>query len=112
MAIPLSPDGIAVGPPHASAQIAAIFTVAASLTPASVGAAATAEQTFNPGAFAGILATDNVMLLTAPARTNSILIGSCRVSALGTIAVNYVNPTAGALTPPAGTYAFMVLRAA
>lgn len=107
---PKSPDGLLVGPPHLGNGYAAIFTLVASLTPASVNTIVTAEQTFNPAAFAGLQSTDFVILLNAPARTNSTLIGSCRVSATGTVAINYVNPTAGALTPPAGNYTFLVVR--
>lgn len=110
MATPKSSDGISIGPPHVATALAAVFAVSASLTPASVTTVTTSEQTFNPAAFAGIQAGDYVVLVNAPARTNSVLIGSCRVSAAGTVAINYVNPTGGNLTPPAGTYTFLVFR--
>ncbi len=110
MATPKSPDGIAIGPAHIATGLAAVFTVTASLTPSAVATIVTAEQTFNPAALAGLQSTDYVVLINAPARTNSILIGSVRVSATGTVAINYVNPTAGSLTPPAGNYTFLVIR--
>lgn len=103
------PDSLLVGPPGIGSPYDAIFTVSASLTPASVATVATAEQTFTVN---GIQATDLTLLASYPARTNSVAPVECRASAANTIAITYVNPTAGNLTPPAGTYSFLVVRPA
>lgn len=101
------PDGIAVGPNHLATAFKAIFILSASLTPSSVNTITTAEQT---GTVAGLLAGDLVTIVDAPARTNSVMWGAARVSAANEISITYVNPTAGNLTPPAGTYKFLVFR--
>ncbi len=110
MATSPKPDSLLVGHPHQATPINAIFKVSAALTPASVNAATAAEQTFNPAAFAGIQSTDTVVMVSCAPTGNATLVGQVRVSTTGTIAIQYVNPTAGALTPGAGTYTFMVIR--
>ena len=75
-------------------------TYSASLTPASVAAQSVAEQTFT---VSGLRTTDRVSV-NPPATPNNIGICGARVSATDTLALRFVNPTAGALTPTAGTY--------
>ena len=41
---------------------------------------------------------------------NATGIGGFRVSAANTLAIQYINPTAGALTPGAGTYNILAFR--
>lgn len=105
-------EGLRVGPPHLSTDYSAIFEVSASLTPASVGAATSVEQTFNPAAFAGVRVGDSVILVSSVAPGTAVGPGAVRVTANGTIGVRYVNPSAGALVPTAGTYIFQVWRRA
>jgi hypothetical protein len=79
---------------------------AASLTPASVGAATIAEQTFT---VTGLTTADKV-IVNPPAIANATGIVGARVSAADTLAIRFANPTAGALTPTAGTYTVLAFR--
>ncbi len=76
------------------------------ITPASVGAATVAEQTFT---VTGLTTSDDVIVNSA-AISNAVGIAGVRVSAADTLAVRFVNPTAGALTPTAGTWDIVALR--
>lgn len=69
------------------------------ITPASVGSAVCAEQTFT---VTGLTTADTVFY-NPPATGNATSAAQARVSATNTLAVMYCNPTAGALTPGAGT---------
>lgn len=73
------------------------------ITPAQVAAATVAEQTFT---VAGLKTTDTVVVNQA-AISNAVGIAGARVSAANTLAVRFVNPTAGALTPTAGAWKIM-----
>lgn len=101
------PDGLAIGPPHLATPFKAVMVLSASLTPSSVATITTAEQT---GTVTGLVAGDYVTIVDSPARTNAVMWGNARVSAANEISITYVNPTAGSLTPPAGTYKFLVFR--
>lgn len=91
---------------------AAPFQLSAALTPVAVAPNTTAEQTFNPTAFAG-LAVGDVVLVTKPAAQAGLGIVGARVASTGHLAVNFVNSTAGAITPTAGeTYVVTVIRGA
>jgi hypothetical protein len=103
------PDSLLCGPRGVGQPFDAILVFTASLTPASVAQAATAEQTATVN---GVLATDYVNVVNQPARTNSVAVCEARASAANQVSITYVNPTAGALTPPAGTYTFLVFRPA
>ena len=82
--------------------------ISLAVTPASVAAATVAEQSF---ALAG-LAVSDVVYVSMPAVASAVAIVNARVSAAGTLTVAYVNPTAGALVPAAGTYQVVVSRPA
>lgn len=103
------PDSIRVGPEELATPLDLIDTFTVSVTPASVTAASTAEQAVTVN---GVQTGDLIMLVNYPARTNSTAPTGCRISANNTVQVQYVNPTAGALTPPSGNYTFLVLRPA
>lgn len=78
-----------------------------SLTPASVATIVAAKQTFTvPGLNVG----DQVAILSNPI-TNAVALCQAEVSAANTLRLCFVNPTAGALTPTAGTYTFLVIKA-
>lgn len=80
--------------------------VALSLTPASVGAATIASQNLTvPGVEVG----DIIIPLQTPI-TNATGIVDCSCATAGTLAVRFINPTAGSLTPTAGTYTFLVIK--
>lgn len=83
-----------------------IVAYAPSLTPASVSAALVAEQTFTVNG----LTTDDLVFVNPPAIGNATGIAGARVSAANTLAIRFVNPTAGALTPTAGTYTVLAFR--
>jgi hypothetical protein len=79
---------------------------APSITPASVAAATVAEQTFT---VTGLTTADKV-IVNPPAISNATGIAGARVSAADTLAIRFVNPTAGALTPTSGTYTVLAFR--
>lgn len=73
-----------------------------SWTPSSVATATVAEQT--------VTVTDAVagehVTVTPPGTTAGVGIAHARVSAADTVAVAFVNPTGGAVTPASGDYIF------
>jgi hypothetical protein len=77
-----------------------------SITPASVAANTTAEQTFT---VTGLTTADTVTLNT-PSQTNGIGVVGVRVSAADTLAIRFSNNTAGALTPASGTHRVLAIR--
>lgn len=77
-----------------------------SLTPVSVAANTSAEQTFT---VAG-LRTGDVVTVNGPAPTAGCAPVHARVSADDTLALAFMNTTAGGLTPAAGTYAVLATR--
>lgn len=83
----------------------AVLSIA--VTPASVGAATSAEQTFT---VSGLAVGDFVSISSTASTGNATAIAGARVSAADTLAVRYINPTAGALTPAADTYLVLVAR--
>lgn len=87
-------------------SITQIRVYSPSLTPASVAAATCAEQTFT---VTGLTTADKVFI-NPPATGNATSAAQVRVSAVDTFAVTYCNPTAGALTPAAGTVAIVAIR--
>jgi hypothetical protein len=95
-----------------------IQTIAVSMTPLSVATITTAEQSFGSAgvsqatAATGILAGDVLIAVNPPSMTAGVGISGFRVD----VAVNdkfyvqFVNPTAGAVVPPSGTYLLTVAR--
>lgn len=77
-----------------------------SLTPGSVNAATVAEQTFT---VTGLTTADKIVV-DPPSIANATGIAGARVSAADTLAIRFVNPTAGALTPTSGTYTVLAFR--
>ena len=85
-----------------------LYVVSASLTPVAIATITTAEQTFTVN---GLKVGDHVTV-NPPSITAGTGIVGARVSAANTLALTFVNPTAGSLTPAAGTYAIAVKRPA
>lgn len=83
------------------------YVVGVSWTPTAVATITAPEQTV---AVPGVQLTDVVIDVTAPGVTAGVTIGATRVTAAGTVGVQFVNPTAGSLTPPAGLWKFTVIR--
>ena len=81
--------------------------VSLSLTPAIVATIVAAKQTFT---VAGLKVGDSVIALTNPNTTAAALCGA-EVSAADTLRLTFVNPTAAGVTPTAGTYTFLVIKA-
>jgi hypothetical protein len=80
--------------------IVGLYRIVQTLTPASVGANTTAEQTFTvPGLQIG----DSIDVNKASHQTG-LSIGNVRVSAANTLAIQFVNTTAGAIVPTAEQY--------
>jgi len=87
-------------------KITKIMVYTPSLTPSSVAAATTDEQTFT---VTGLATTDKV-IVNGPAPTAGTGIVNARVSATNTLAIAFANVTAGALTPAAGKYTVIAIR--
>lgn len=80
--------------------------ISVSINPASVATITTAEQTFT---VAGLETTDAVIVMK-PALTAGLGIAGARVSAADTLAITFVNPTAGAIDAGAETYLICVIK--
>jgi hypothetical protein len=87
-------DNMTVG--AAGTPITQMRVYSPSLTPASVATIVVAEQTFT---VTGLTTADKV-----------IVNAGARVSAADTLAIRFVNPTAGSLTPTAGVYTVLAFR--
>lgn len=92
--------------PIGNVQKMGIFSLA--ITPASVAANTTAEQTFTATGI-GLLVTDNVDV-SKPTFQAGIGIVNVRVSAADALSITYVNATASPITPTAETYQVAVTR--
>ncbi len=75
------------------------------ITPAEVATIVVAEQDFT---VTGVAAGDVLIGMQAAATGNASGVIGGRVKAANTISISFTNPTAGALTPGAGTYEFLV----
>lgn len=87
-------------------NIARMFAVAVTFDPASVNTITTAEQTVT---VTGVKVGDFIIAMK-PSHTTGVTIGNCRVSAVDTIAIQFVNPTAGGVNPASETWQFLVIR--
>ena len=83
-----------------------LVSLTLTLTPAAVAAIVAAKQTFT---VAGLNVGDSVVPLSNPNTTAAALCGA-EVSAANTLRLTFVNPTAGSVTPTAGTYTFLVIK--
>lgn len=82
------------------APAAPLINYSQALTPVSVAANTSAEQTFT---VTGLVAGSPVWV-NKPSATTGLGIAGVRVSAANTLAINFLNLTATAITPPAETY--------
>jgi hypothetical protein len=84
------------------------FVLKTTLTPVSVGAGLSTQQTFTVN---GLQIGDQVSDVSLQgAWTIAVTIANSWVSAANTLAVSFTNATAGALTPPSGTYYIEINR--
>lgn len=82
-----------------------------SITPASVGAAVCAEQSFLvPLGTPPLRTTDYVNAANVTPSGNASALVSARVIDATHVGITYCNPTAGALTPAAGVVNVLVVR--
>lgn len=79
---------------------APLLLYSASIAPASVAAATTAEQTFT---VTGLISGTPVWI-NKPSWTNGLGIAGVRVSATNTLAITFINSTSAAIVPPAESY--------
>lgn len=100
-----SAPGITLG--ASGTKITQIKAYSQTITPASVAANTTAEQTFT---VTGLTTADKVTLNPGAAPTAGTGIVGVRVSAADTLAVTYSNNTAGALTPVSSTCLILATR--
>lgn len=98
--------GLTIGALGTGTPLTQAVVYSQTITPASVAAATVAEQTFT---VTGLTTADKVVVNHA-VTGNATGIAGVRVSALNTLAISYVNPTAGALVPAAGTYLILAFR--
>lgn len=82
------------------------YIASVTINPASVATITTAEQTFTVN---GLLVGD-VVFVCKPTNTTGLGIANARVSAANTLALTFVNPTAGAVDAASETYLVAVFR--
>lgn len=82
------------------APVAPLVMYTQTLTPVSVAANTTAEQTFT---VTGVAAS-SVAFVNKPSATPGLGIAGVRVSAANTVAINFCNVTGAAIVPPAEAY--------
>ena len=80
--------------------VAPLLLYSQALTPVSVASATTAEQTFT---VTGLVASSPVWV-NKPSLTAGLGIAGVRVSAVNTLAINYINTSGAAIVPPVETY--------
>jgi hypothetical protein len=91
----------------ARGNIVKMFAVSVTWDPAAVATITTAEQTVTvPGVQLG----DIVVTWNKPTNTTGAMPVNCRVSAANTIAVSFVNPTAGSVNPASEAWTFVIAR--
>lgn len=88
------------------AQVMSSLT--ATLTPASVAANTTAEQTFT----VANLPANSQVIVNKPSTQAGLGLGGVRVSAANTLAINFINNTATAIVPPSEVYTIGVFPGA
>lgn len=85
-----------------------IGTFSVTITPSAVSATTAPVQNFAATGI-GLLTTDAIVV-TPPGATAGVALATAWVSAADQLSVQFVNPTAGSLTPPAGAYLVTVFR--
>jgi hypothetical protein len=88
-------------------NVRAIGILSVTIDPASVATITTAEQTFTvPG-----LALGDFVVASKPTNTAGLGVSSCRVSAANTLAIQFVNPTAGSVDAASEVWNVLWVRA-
>ena len=89
-----------------STNITGLTVYTPSLTPTSASAQTTSNQTFTVSG----LATSDKVIVNGPVPTAGTGIVNARVSAANTLMLTFINTTATAATPTAGTYNIIAIR--
>ena len=89
-------------------NVAGIYLLSLTINPASVATITTAEQTFT---MTGVKVGDMVYA-SKPSNTTGLGICNARVSAADTVAISFVNPTAGGVDAASETWNLLVIRPA
>jgi hypothetical protein len=87
-------------------NIARIFAVSVTFDPASVATITTAEQTTTVRG----LKVGDFVVWQKPTNTAGVGVVNARVSATDTLALTFVNPTAGGVDAASETWSFLVFR--
>jgi hypothetical protein len=88
-------------------NVRGMWLVQATFDPANIATITTAESTATvPG-----LRTTDFVFASKPTLTAGLGIAGMRVSAADTLAVTFVNPTAGGVNAASETWTFLVVRA-
>lgn len=87
------------------------FAFEESLVPAATAAASAVEQAFTPSKNPVPLRSTDTVSVTGPGSGNNIAVGGARVNTTGQVVIQFINPTAGALTHAAGVFKFVITRA-
>lgn len=103
--IPSTLGSTAIG--SGSTAITKVVAYAPNITPASVAANTTAEQTFT---VTGLATSDKLVVNVVALMGAGLGLVGARVSAADTLALTFANVTAGALTPAAGVYPVLAFR--
>ena len=97
-------NAIAIG--SSGTEITQIRVYSATINPASIAAATSAEQTFT---VTGLTTADKVFVIK-PSATAGVGIVNARVSAADTLAITFMNATAGAVDPGSESYTVVAIR--
>lgn len=81
--------------------------VVVDITPASVSGSGVAEETYTVSG----ATTKDAVFVSPSDITAGVGAAYARVTAADTVAIGWVNATAGALTPAAGAYKFILIKA-
>lgn len=88
-------------------NISKMFAVSVTFDPASVATITVAEQTVT---VKGVKVGDIVIAWNKPTTTTGVGVVNARVSAADTLALAFVNPTAGAVDAASETWTFVIAR--
>ena len=97
---PTAAETYTFGSASAFQQAPLMGVISQTLTPVSVAANTTAEQTFT---VTGLISGTEVYVVK-PSATSNLAVAGTRVSAANTLAINFANNSGAAITPPSETY--------
>lgn len=97
---------VAIG--DGGSSITKVVAYTPTINPASIAAATSVEQTFT---VTGLTTADKPVVIK-PTATAGVGIVNARVSAADTLALTFMNATAGAVDPPSEVYTVLAFRTA